>query len=247
MFQAHDSHAGRRENSGNQTRPPGIGSATDGKFDFMPITGTADQHATSALQEPIAFEDLLLRTLPSLRQYALALTRNRPDADDLLQNAVTNALRARDSYMPGTNFKAWMSCILRNRFLSDVRRRRETVSVEDAPAELFARPASQDGHMALAELKRAMARLQPDHRLALVMITVQGMSYEEASAALDVPVGTVKCRVFRARKLLHAWLLGEDDAPKLPARAAKAGNKAPGIPATRNGMVSGKNTSLLVC
>ena len=132
-----------------------------------------DGSEAQTLQDHPRFEDLLLRSLPALRQYALALTRNRADADDLLQNAVANALRARDSYAPGTNFKAWMSCILRNRFLSDIRRRRETVSVEDAPAELFARPASQDGHMALLELRRAMGRLRPDHRLALVMITVQ--------------------------------------------------------------------------
>jgi RNA polymerase sigma-70 factor (ECF subfamily) len=213
----------------------------------MTINGLADQENAVVLQEPIAFEDLLLRTLPSLRQYALALTRNRPDADDLLQNAVSNALRARDSYMPGTNFKAWMSCILRNRFLSDIRRRRETVSVEDAPPELFARPAAQDGHMALAELKHAMARLQPDHRLALVMIAVQGMSYEEASAELGVPVGTVKCRVFRARKLLHAWLLSDDDTPRLPSKVMKPAGISTGIPGNRNGRVTVKNTAFLVC
>lgn len=210
----------------------GIGFITERKTGPMIINTIAatDGSEAQTLQDAPRFEDLLLQTLPALRQYALALTRNRSDADDLLQNAVANALRARDSYEPGTKFKAWMSCILRNRFLSDIRRRRETVSVEDAPAELFARPASQDGHMALLELRRAMGRLRPDHRLALVMITVQGMSYEEASAALGVPVGTVKCRVFRARKLLHDWLLSDTaqphhrmvDAPRAARRAGIA-------------------------
>ena len=169
----------------------------------------------------ISFEDLLIKTLPSLRQYAYALTRNRSDADDLLQAAVTNALAARNSFTPGTNFKAWMSCILRNRFLSDTRRRRETVSVEDAPPELFARAASQDDNIALGELRRAMARLPAGHRLALVMITVQGLSYEEASTELGVPVGTVKCRVFRARKQLHAWLMNETDPVSRPTQRAQ--------------------------
>lgn len=168
----------------------------------------------------LAFEDLLIKTLPTLRQYAYALTRNRTDADDLLQAAVSNALAARASFMPGTNFKAWMSCILRNRFLSDTRRRRETVAVDDAPAELFARDASQEDNIALGELRRAMKRLPAGHRLALVMITVQGMSYEEASAELGVPVGTVKCQVFRARKQLQAWLVG-DEEKKRPAVAAQ--------------------------
>ena len=169
----------------------------------------------------VVFEDLLIKTLPSLRQYAYALTRNRADADDLLQAAVSNALAARNSFTPGTNFKAWMSCILRNRFLSDTRRRRETVAVDDAPQELFARAASQDDNIALGELRRAMAKLPAGHRLALVMITVQGLSYEEASAELGVPVGTVKCRVFRARKQLQLWLMG-DDVAKRPAKATRA-------------------------
>jgi len=205
------------------------------------MIAATDGTEAQTLQDAPPFEDLLLRTLPALRQYALALTRNRPDADDLLQNTVANALRARESYAAGTNFKAWMSCILRNRFLSDIRRRRESVSVEDAPAELFARPASQDGHMALLELRRAMGRLRPDHRLALVMITVQGMSYEEASAALGVPVGTVKCRVFRARKLLHGWLL--DDAP--PNRPPAAGRA--GIAVVDDGRKDGRIVTLPRC
>ena len=162
----------------------------------------------------VAFEDVLIKTLPSLRQYAYALTRNRADADDLLQAAVSNALAARNSFTPGTNFKAWMSCILRNRFLSNTRRRRETVAVDDAPQELFARAASQDDNIALGELRRAMAKLPAGHRLALVMITVQGLSYEEASEELGVPVGTVKCRVFRARKQLQAWLMGDDESKR---------------------------------
>ena len=168
-----------------------------------------------------AFEDVLIKTLPSLRQYAYALTRNRADADDLLQAAVSNALSARNSFTVGTNFKAWMSCILRNRFLSDTRRRRETVAVDDAPQELFARAASQDDSIALGELRRAMGRLPAGHRLALVMITVQGLSYEEASAELGVPVGTVKCRVFRARKQLQAWLMSDEDVKRPTAKAAR--------------------------
>jgi RNA polymerase sigma-70 factor, ECF subfamily len=200
---------------------------------------------TEDVANKIAFEDVLIKTLPSLRQYAYALTRNRADADDLLQSAVSNALAARNSFTPGTNFKAWMSCILRNRFLSDTRRRRETVAVDDAPQELFARAASQDDNIALGELRRAMNRLPAGHRLALVMITVQGLSYEEASAELGVPVGTVKCRVFRARKQLHAWLMGDADTkrPALPkmtqvSRANSAAAKALVVPVVSQGDVA---------
>ena len=195
-----------------------------------------------------AFEDLLIKTLPSLRQYAYALTRNRADADDLLQAAVSNALAARNSFMVGTNFKAWMSCILRNRFLSDTRRRRETVAVDDAPQELFARAASQDDNIALGELRRAMARLPAGHRLALVMITVQGMSYEEASAELEVPVGTVKCRVFRARKQLQAWLLGDGEGKRPAAGAARtAVERRTGSKSTNDSKLTAKAQDRLAC
>lgn len=158
-----------------------------------------------------AFHALMVAALPGLRQQALALTRNRPDADDLVQAAVTNALAAQSTFSPETNFRAWMSRILRNRFFSNIRARRETVQLDDAPPARLARGGGQEEHVAMQELRRCMARLRPDHRLVLLMIAVQGLSYEEASAELGIAIGTLKCRVFRARRQLKAWML--DDAP----------------------------------
>ena len=157
-----------------------------------------------------AFHTLMIAALPGLRQQALALTRNRPDADDLVQASVTNALAAQASFRPDTNFRAWMSRILRNRFFSNIRARRETVQLDDAPPARLARGGGQEEHVAMQELRRCMARLRPDHRLVLLMITVQGLSYEEASVELGVAVGTLKCRVFRARRQLRAWMLGDE-------------------------------------
>jgi RNA polymerase sigma-70 factor (ECF subfamily) len=184
-----------------------------------------------ALSQP-AFHDLLISVLPQLRQQAFALTRNRADADDLVQAAVANALAAKESFQAGTNFKAWMSRILRNRFLSDMRRRRETVEVEDAPQEAFARPAGQEDSVAVTELRKHLARLPADQRMALMMISVQGMSYEEVSATLGVAVGTLKCRVFRARRQLQAWLLGDEEpaAEKPAALSAPAPRRAAPAP-----------------
>ena len=166
------------------------------------------------------FHAMLVATLPSLRQQAYALTRSRADADDLLQSAVTNALAARASFAAGTNFKGWMYRILRNRFFSDIRRKRETVTMEDAPQQAFARPGNQEDNLALRELRLNLARLPAEHRVALLAITVQGLSYEEASEQFGVAVGTLKCRVFRARKQLQVWMLGEDEAAE--GRTAKA-------------------------
>ena len=77
------------------------------------------------------FNDSLVAVLPRLRTLALALTSNRPDAEDLVHDAVTNALAARDSFEPGSNFSAWIYRIMRNRFLSIVRKRRPTSSIEE--------------------------------------------------------------------------------------------------------------------
>ncbi len=158
------------------------------------------------------FKDLLLANLPTLRQQALALARNRADADDLVQTTVMNALAAQASFTLGTNFRAWTMRILRNRFFSNIRARRETVAIDDAPASRLARSGGQEGHIEMQELRRCMAKLRADDRLLLMMISVQGVSYEQASEEFGIAVGTLKCRVSRARKQLQAWMLGEEPA-----------------------------------
>ena len=172
--------------------------------------------ANPATEAGPSFHEQLVALLPRLRVQAVSMTRNRADADDLVQAAVSNALAAQHSFTPGTNFGAWMFRILRNRFLSDIRRRRDTCDMENAPAEALARPAAQEDSLALRELRRRLADLPEDHRTALMLVTVQGMSYEEAAQVMNCAVGTAKCRVFRARRQLEAWLMGE----KQPARRA---------------------------
>lgn len=163
-----------------------------------------------------SFHSLLVQTLPSLRLRAMALTRNRADADDLVQAAISNALAGQKSFQPGTNFKAWMTRILRNRFFSNIRAKRETVELDDVPGWRLGRSGGQEEGLELQELQRAMARLPAQTRMLLLMIAVEGVSYEDASAQLGLAVGTLKCRVFRARQQLREWMLGEETALALP-------------------------------
>jgi len=158
------------------------------------------------------FADQVLAILPKLRIQALALTRNRSAAEDLVQDAVCNALRAEASFIPGTNFPAWIHRILRNRFISDLRKRRDTTDIADVPESAFATNAAHDDRLALKELGRAMMRLPVDQREALLMVVVHGMSYEALAEATGCAVGTAKSRVFRARRQLETWLLGETEA-----------------------------------
>lgn len=151
------------------------------------------------------FNDLLLAVLPSLHQQAIALTRHRADAEDLVQATVVSALAAWASFEIGTNFRAWMTCILRNRFFSNVRRRRETVDLDDAPASCLGRSGAQEENIAIQEMMRHLRRLPANQREVLLMISCDGLSYDEASDQLGIAVGTLKSRVFRARTQLKIW------------------------------------------
>jgi RNA polymerase sigma-70 factor (ECF subfamily) len=155
------------------------------------------------------FDLQLISLLPRLRIQALALTRNPSAAADLVQDAVTNALGARGSFTPGTNFPAWMHRILRNRFISDTRKRRPSVDMDDVPEAALATPAAHEDRLVLKELHRAIGRLPLLQRESLFMVVLHGMSYEQVAEATGCAVGTAKSRVFRARQQLQLWLTGE--------------------------------------
>ncbi len=156
-----------------------------------------------------SFDEQVVAILPKLRIQALALTRSKAAADDLVQDAVCNALRAQASFIAGTNFPAWMHRIVRNRFISNLRKHRATTDIADVPEASFATEAAHEDRLALKELGRALTRLPRDQREALLMVVIHGMSYEALAEATGCAVGTAKSRVFRARRQLEAWMLGE--------------------------------------
>lgn len=159
---------------------------------------------------PDEFEKQLVAMLPKLRVQALALTRNGTAANDLVQEAVKNALAARDSFQMGTNLAAWLHRILKNQFITELRRKRPSCGIDDAPEASFAVHAGHEDGLLLKELSRVLGRLSPDHREALVMVVVHDMSYEQIAEATGCAVGTAKSRVHRARLLLRSWLMGDD-------------------------------------
>ena len=179
-------------------------------MDGMIVQGQTEVRARGGETQRGEFHAQLVALVPKLRIQALALTRNRAAAEDLVQDAVANALAAQDSFTPGTNFAAWMHRILRNRFISTLRKQRETTDIEDLPSSAFAVSAPHEDRMVLKELSRALGRLPADQREALFMVVLQGMSYEEVAEATGCAVGTAKSRVFRARRQLQAWLAGEE-------------------------------------
>jgi RNA polymerase sigma-70 factor, ECF subfamily len=156
------------------------------------------------------FHEQLIEFLPKMRVWALALTRNKAAADDLTQDVATKALVAKDCFIPGTNFSAWVHRIMINHFISSVRNRREFTDVDSVPE--FAIPAAHEDRTALRELGWALDRLPPDQREAIFMIVLQEKSYEAAAAVTGCAIGTLKSRVHRARLQLRAYLTGDETA-----------------------------------
>lgn len=143
--------------------------------------------------------------IPALRRYARALLRDADAADDLVQDCLERAVARRRDWRGEGPLRAWLFRILLNR-LRDLQRRAprpgHLVPVEDLYPEP-GQPAAQEDHMALSEVRAAMARLPEDQRRALLLVALEGFSFDEAALALEIPKGTLMSRLARARETLR--------------------------------------------
>lgn len=158
------------------------------------------------------FKNAILEAIPHLRAFARALARDAVLADDLVQDAIVNALSHRDQFKPGTNLKGWLIIILRNSFFNEVRKSRHKFEVAvDFLPDIASVKGNQEARMELRDFRRAFAKLPAAQREALTLVGASGFSYEEAAELVGCPVGTLKSRVSRARaELQHAMEGGEN-------------------------------------
>jgi RNA polymerase sigma-70 factor, ECF subfamily len=159
----------------------------------------------SSVAEEIAVDIVAL--LPRLRRFARTLSRNQHDADDLVQNVVERAWRHIDQLRPGANPASWMFGIMKNAWIDDRRaraRRGEVALPEDSGEHPAVSPG--DANTTLWSVSEAMDKLPEEQRLAVALVLVEGMSYKEAAAVLDVPIGTLTSRLARGRMALAAAL-----------------------------------------
>jgi RNA polymerase sigma-70 factor (ECF subfamily) len=160
-----------------------------------------------------SFESLVLPLLPSLYRHAFWLCRSHSEAEDLVQESISKALRAFDSFQQDTNFKAWIFRILRNTFLtSRTGIASRTVFLEDQP-EVFNMSDSgltpEDHLIRLdnqAAVNQALDQLSSNLREVLLLCDVEGLTYKHIALILDVPIGTVMSRISRARQTLRHLL-----------------------------------------
>ena len=162
------------------------------------------------------FLDEIEGSVPALRRYARALTRDADRADDLVQDCIERAIRKRRLWSPTGPLRAWLFKILLNIYRNDARHRRrrgdqipiDALSVEPAVA------APQPGRIALAEMARAVEALPAEQREALLLVVLEGASYQEAAGILGIPAGTLMSRLGRARATLRT-MTGVTEEPRL--------------------------------
>jgi RNA polymerase sigma-70 factor (ECF subfamily) len=149
----------------------------------------------------------MVAAIPRLRAFAVSLCGNPDRADDLVQETLAKALLNIKSFSVGTNLLAWLFTILRNAYYSEFRkRRREVADVDGSLSGALVSKADQDDHMEMLDFRRALQKLSPDQREALILIGATGLSYEEAAEVCKCAVGTMKSRVSRARSRLSELL-----------------------------------------
>lgn len=174
--------------------------------------------AASAEPVPLSdpeFKDQLASVIPHLRAFGRSLSGSRDLADDLVQETLLKAWAARKRFQAGTNMRAWTFIILRNLFLSQMRRARFKGEWDDITAsKILAAPASQDRHIELGDMQRALMHLPQPQREALILVGAGGFAYEEAAEICGCAVGTIKSRVARARETLLQMLDGTLPIPE---------------------------------
>ncbi|MFN4090322.1 MAG: sigma-70 family RNA polymerase sigma factor [Alphaproteobacteria bacterium] len=150
----------------------------------------------------------LTEEIPRLRRYARVLVRDAVYADDLVQECLIRAVSRLDSYAPGTNLRAWLFVILRNVVINDYHRGRRgpaLLELSEVHADL-ATAAAQEQHLLLDEVRQAVGKLPEEQREIILLVPVGGLAYEEVAQILDIPIGTVRSRLSRARMALRELL-----------------------------------------
>lgn len=147
----------------------------------------------------------LVENLDSLRKFAYRLTGNLNDAEDLVQSTVLRALEKKHLFTTGTDLLKWTSKVMFNLFVTDYRRKVkfETQYDPEGVIERQSIEAPQDQQFELSRIGEAMKELSPEHRKVLVLVCIKGLKYEEVARFLDIPVGTVRSRLARARESLQ--------------------------------------------
>ena len=162
----------------------------------------------------------LIAILPRLRRFALGLTRNGSDADDLVQMACEKAISRIDQWEPGTRLDSWMFRIIQTTHIDQIRgqKRRDAhlEIIEGQGESAFDGESAAEARMTLDNVRRAIYALPEEQRAVVMLVSVEGLSYKEAAETLEIPMGTLTSRLVRARTALARMM----DTPEGDALAS---------------------------
>lgn len=166
----------------------------------------------------------VLGQLGSLRRYARSLTRDSADAEDLVHDALVRAYERRSTFRSGGNLRAWLLSILHNAFIDETRSRRSEAARVQQAAHLADESieAPQEHSARLTQVREAFLGLPEEQRVALHLVAIDGLSYQEAAGTLGVPIGTLMSRIGRARAALR---LMEEAKPEKPGHLRIVGGR----------------------
>lgn len=210
-----------------------IGDVSDGSARMLDAGRRSDSVGTDT--RDAAFEREALPWLDDVYRFALSLTRDESDADDVVQETYLRAYRSWHTFIPGTDCRRWLFTICRNVFLRSRERQRPTVDLEDGEQDAVAagsvyaaaREKGYDGLYARLDLapalRSALDELVEPFRSTVILVDVEDMTYEAAAQVMGVPIGTVRSRLFRGRRLLQEKLLTvAEDLGFVPAASGGA-------------------------
>ena len=161
----------------------------------------------------MGLQDQLHKQIAGLRRYALVLTRNRDDAEDLVQDTLTKALAKAHTWQPGTDLRPWLFRILHNTHVSGLRKQKvRSAAAADLPDPVV--PETQTASLELKQVLAALEKIPEAQRKPIVLVALEDMSYADAARSLDVPLGTFMSRLGRGRAALRS-LLGDIKRGKL--------------------------------
>ena len=153
-------------------------------------------------------ERQLLAEMPKLNKFSHKLTRNAAEAEDLLQSTLLRAIEKKTYYTENTNLFSWTSKIMYNLFVTEYRRKIKWETQYDPENAISSQSVSaeQENKYEVSKLADAMEKISADHKEILILVCVKGLQYEETSKILNIPVGTVRSRLSRARSELAALM-----------------------------------------
>ena len=163
----------------------------------------------------LTIQQQMLALEPNLRAFAMSISGSADRADDLVQETMLRAITRIDTFQPGTNLGAWLTTILRNCFLSELRKHRNEIEDADGAYALAMRTApEQESSLEFKEFRAALREIPFNQREALLLVGAAGLSYEDAATICQSTTGTIKSRINRARSRL-AGLLGIESVDEL--------------------------------